>query len=411
MHLVVAPVPSDDMEMLRRLLPVSCCLKPNGHTTMCCCLLHLKQRGLTYRFLRLVHNVLISQQKGCFTSPILLPQWAADHRHLLRMSQIHPSIHFDADISCCVNSFALLVCSGSRNASSRCVSILTAEARRTQQFRDWTAITHWASPFAGTGHCDIKNVLKRLRRNKIMKRVILCTDNRSVELFGPHSRVVRLPESEFAVLGLLRSAFPTSTTSNKLATVVHTRGKLLYIPEASGTQLGLKPMLPKGTTSDPSLRMKVKDIEDRIRMSAPGCNNATLCASGLMSIGTAYQCPHIDFFHDELRSLQPLIAFLPLCAQGMFLHVWPVKGGKGLVSFVPFGNILILDANTVHAGVFKIPGSLSHRIQIKIYPKGVFVKAKGNCHEDEFGNDLSQIHLHDTEVVDHLLQLRVLELG
>ena len=315
---------------------------------------------------------------------------------------------FDDEVLCCVNSFARLVCAGSRSASASAVSVLTAEARLAQLHRDWTVMASWAGMSTASRPPDIKNALKRLRGHPVVSRVVCCLNNQNVEVFGPKSRVVVLSDADAEVLGLLRSGFPTSTSSNKLVNVQRARRKLLWIPEAAGFEHGLSPMLPRGAASVPHARLSVGAIEDRIQKAALGSNEALLCASGLMSAGTVLQCPHVDFSPKELRRVDAQVAFLPLCKQGMFLHVWP-QAGKGLVAFVPFGRVLILDAHTVHAGAFKIPGSLTPRIQIKIFPDGDLLQPGGNCHQDELGRPLSDFHIHDSELADQLLEIGIME--
>lgn len=68
--------------------------------------------------------------------------------------------------------------------------------------------------------------------------------------------------------------------------------------------------------------------------------------------GTVPQRAHRDFTRNTYKEQFPgqvFIGFMPVSQDGMFLQVWTCPGDSKLL-FIPFGNFLVLPANTVHAG-------------------------------------------------------------
>ena len=72
------------------------------------------------------------------------------------------------------------------------------------------------------------------------------------------------------------------------------------------------------------------------------------------------QNPHIDFMDNDLPKESYFYnAIIPLTSKGSYLEVWnhPVKDqtepSEGKVVHIPYGSILIMEQDTVHAGAFK----------------------------------------------------------
>jgi hypothetical protein len=67
---------------------------------------------------------------------------------------------------------------------------------------------------------------------------------------------------------------------------------------------------------------------------------------------TGPQRAHRDFTMKTYKQNFPgqvFIGFMPITEDGMFLQVWNGPGVAKLV-FIPYGNFLLLPANTIHAG-------------------------------------------------------------
>ena len=72
------------------------------------------------------------------------------------------------------------------------------------------------------------------------------------------------------------------------------------------------------------------------------------------------QKPHIGFMDKDLpKELYFYNAIIPLTSKGSYLEVWnhPIKDktepSEGQVVHIPYGSILIIEQDTVHAGAFK----------------------------------------------------------
>ena len=77
----------------------------------------------------------------------------------------------------------------------------------------------------------------------------------------------------------------------------------------------------------------------------------------------------------------PLIAHIPLEAEGCFVNIWVNKGTGGFpVSvFIPFGAALLLSAHVVHGGCFGSKGA--SRFHMILKPKESIVKWHGRTLE------------------------------
>jgi hypothetical protein len=69
------------------------------------------------------------------------------------------------------------------------------------------------------------------------------------------------------------------------------------------------------------------------------------------SVKHTLQSAHYDYNDTELKNKDKLhIAFLPITAHGSFLQVWP-KGSKvGRLLYFPYGQLVVLPPDTLHAG-------------------------------------------------------------
>jgi hypothetical protein len=65
--------------------------------------------------------------------------------------------------------------------------------------------------------------------------------------------------------------------------------------------------------------------------------------------------------NNENSDADLMLGFFPLTEDGMFLQVWPRCPDRndtstvieGRIVFIPYGNLLLLPANTIHAGGFR----------------------------------------------------------
>lgn len=91
-------------------------------------------------------------------------------------------------------------------------------------------------------------------------------------------------------------------------------------------------------------------------------------AAFLRSPGHGVQLPHVDFAEKDLQKLRDkiYIGLTPLSCAGSFLQVWTGDeyGDQGEIVYIPFGYILLLPGDTVHAGGFQ---SCSDNLDLRIH--------------------------------------------
>jgi hypothetical protein len=157
-----------------------------------------------------------------------------------------------------------------------------------------------------------------------------------------------------------------------------------------------------------------------------------LYLSFLKSLKTEVQPPHIDYqwqnisppdFTKRPRSYKgnykewvPFVALFPLTTDGMTVEVWNARlrhnipkcpmEETGVLVDIPFGKILLLRADVVHAGGFATAASGNPRGHFYIYktPRGVqHSYPLSNCYDTEIGGDrvpLLEFYKHCIESVD-----------
>jgi hypothetical protein len=123
---------------------------------------------------------------------------------------------------------------------------------------------------------------------------------------------------------------------------------------------------------------------------------------------TKYQPPHWDFigWRKVAAKDMPWILHVPLCKEGMMLHVWPttrdsathnnttdehLRIGTPEYIHVSFGDALLLRADVAHGGCFGSKGNSRFHM--------VFRKEKGECH---LGTD--SLHMLDWSVEESVFQ-------
>jgi hypothetical protein len=105
------------------------------------------------------------------------------------------------------------------------------------------------------------------------------------------------------------------------------------------------------------------------------CNNPTITKEH------GYQPPHWDFIGwSKIKAEDmPWVVHIPLCSEGMMLHVWPterdegthnktterVKMGKPLLVHVGFGDALVLRADVCHGGCFGSTGNMRFHMVLR----------------------------------------------
>ena len=82
------------------------------------------------------------------------------------------------------------------------------------------------------------------------------------------------------------------------------------------------------------------------------------------------------------------IGFFPLTTKGMFLQVWQNKMPKqrvdGQMLFVPYGNLLLVPSDTIHAGGFKSSDNGNLRFHLYIAVGGSELpRFQKNCYTEE----------------------------
>jgi hypothetical protein len=135
-------------------------------------------------------------------------------------------------------------------------------------------------------------------------------------------------------------------------------------------------------------------------LAAEACSenqNVQLHLSFVKTLATKVQAPHIDYRWEDLEASPdriprgssgnynewvPFIALFPLTEAGMTVEVWnarcqhdvprSVDHQRGRLVEVPYGKILILRADVVHAGGYATAASGYPRCQFYVYktPKG-----------------------------------------
>jgi hypothetical protein len=97
--------------------------------------------------------------------------------------------------------------------------------------------------------------------------------------------------------------------------------------------------------------------------------------------GETYQSPHWDFqgWRYVAAENMPWVAHMPLCEEGMMLHVWPtgrdetthkgdkekIKLGSPKLVYVAFGDCLLLRADVCHGGCFGSEGNMRFHMVLR----------------------------------------------
>ena len=116
-----------------------------------------------------------------------------------------------------------------------------------------------------------------------------------------------------------------------------------------------------------NLFYEMKTPKELTGLGLEGIVRATLGAndflgSYLTTESTVPQPAHVDYSWEVLEAHSQLyLGFFPLTIYGMYLQVWPRSADDtsmkqnicGEVLFIPFGRLLILPAETIHAGGFR----------------------------------------------------------
>jgi len=155
--------------------------------------------------------------------------------------------------------------------------------------------------------------------------------------------------------------------------------------------------------------LKLRDALMDIGYCAPD-QSLQLYLSFLKTLESKVQPPHIDFkwekisppdfkkrprsFKDNYKEWVPFIALFPLTNDGMTVEVWNARtrhdvpqceeDRKGYLIHIPYGKILLLRADVVHAGAFATSASGNPRGHFYIYktPRGLqHPYPLANCYE------------------------------
>jgi hypothetical protein len=147
-------------------------------------------------------------------------------------------------------------------------------------------------------------------------------------------------------------------------------------------------------------------------LAAEACSeeqNVQLHLSFVKTLATAVQAPHIDYRWKDLEPKPdrrsrglcgnynewvPFIALFPVTEDGMTVEVWNARvqhhvpesdeHKRGRLVEVPYGKILILRADVVHAGGFATAASGNPRCHFYVYKT-----PKGALHATHPGNSYS----------------------
>lgn len=128
--------------------------------------------------------------------------------------------------------------------------------------------------------------------------------------------------------------------------------------------------------SCPSLSSSSSSLESSVAQFEGFLSCEEYLGSFLTTESTIPQPPHVDYSwevleehfssrnnDDEDHDTAPdlMIGFFPLTNEGMFLQIWPTCPDRqdtstiieGQLIFIPYGKLLLLPANTIHAGGFR----------------------------------------------------------
>lgn len=109
------------------------------------------------------------------------------------------------------------------------------------------------------------------------------------------------------------------------------------------------------------LQNDIQNFEIDLRRSL-GHESLTYRGSFMRTEQTVFQPAHVDYDYPVLEEHghKLYIAFFPLTEEGTYLQLWEKSANnhtcesvEGTVVFIPFGNMLIVPADTIHGGGFK----------------------------------------------------------